>query len=69
MKSALAMGADKAIHVQTDLKTDQKLQPLHVAKVLQHFALKEKINLIILGKHATILPLHKGKQSIDDDFN
>ena len=33
IRSALAMGADRGIHVMTDMSTDQDLQPLAVAKV------------------------------------
>lgn len=54
LRSALALGADRAILVQTD----QEVQPLAVAKLLQAVALQEAPNLIILGK-----------QAIDDDSN
>ncbi len=40
LRTALAMGADKAIHVNTDLSTDQDLQPLSVAKILAHISKK-----------------------------
>lgn len=30
LRQALAMGADRAIHIKTDLRTDQELQPLAV---------------------------------------
>jgi electron transfer flavoprotein alpha/beta subunit len=33
IRTALAMGADRGIHIQTDMKTDTELQPLAVAKV------------------------------------
>ena len=56
LRSALAMGADKAIHIQTSQRTDQELQPLAVAKLLASIALREKVNLFLLGK-----------QSIDGD--
>jgi electron transfer flavoprotein beta subunit len=58
LHSSLAIGADKAVHVLTDLRVDQALQPLIVARVLQHFIVKEKYDLVLLGK-----------QAIDDDFN
>ena len=54
LRTALAMGADRAILVETDLET----QPLGVAKALKAIALKESPGLIILGK-----------QAIDDDAN
>eukprot|EP00455_Lapot_gusevi_P004601 TRINITY_DN1189_c0_g1_i1.p1 TRINITY_DN1189_c0_g1~~TRINITY_DN1189_c0_g1_i1.p1 ORF type:complete len:256 (+),score=94.35 TRINITY_DN1189_c0_g1_i1:91-858(+) len=58
LRSALAMGADRAIHINTDMRTDQELQPLAVAKLLRAVADKEKPNLILVGK-----------QAIDDDSN
>jgi electron transfer flavoprotein beta subunit len=54
LRSALALGADRAILVETE----QELQPLAVAKLLQNVAEKEQPDLIILGK-----------QAIDDDSN
>lgn len=46
------------ILVETDMRTDQELQPLAVAKVLKQLVDKETPELVILGK-----------QSIDDDAN
>jgi electron transfer flavoprotein beta subunit len=54
LRSALAIGADRAIHVLTDAE----LQPLAIAKLLKAVALKEQPRLVILGK-----------QAIDDDNN
>ncbi len=54
IRTALAMGADRGIHVQTD----QELQPLAVAKLLEAIIAKEQPELVILGK-----------QAIDDDCN
>jgi electron transfer flavoprotein beta subunit len=54
LRSALAMGADRAILVEADVE----LQPLAVAKLLAAVARKEAIGLAILGK-----------QAIDDDAN
>ena len=51
------MGADKGIHVLTDISTDQDLQPLAVAKIFKAIILKEQFNLALLGK-----------QAIDDDY-
>ena len=56
LRSALAIGADRAIHIQSELRTDQGLQPLAVAKLFHHIALREKVDIILLGK-----------QSIDGD--
>ena len=54
LRTAMAIGADRAILVQTDAE----LQPLAVAKLLKALVDKEQPGLIILGK-----------QAIDDDAN
>ncbi len=54
LRTALAIGADRAILVETDAD----LQPLAVAKLLKALAEKEQAQMIILGK-----------QAIDDDSN
>ena len=54
LRTALAMGADRAILVQTDMTTE----PLAVAKVLKALVDKEAPGMVILGK-----------QAIDDDCN
>jgi len=54
LRTALAMGADRAILYKTDLN----LEPLAVAKILKHAVEQEKPGLVILGK-----------QAIDDDSN
>jgi len=48
LRTAMAMGADRAILLQTD----DELQPLAVAKLLRYLAQKESPDLIILGKQA-----------------
>ncbi len=54
LRTALALGADRGILVQTD----QQVEPLAVAKILKTIVEKEAIDLVILGK-----------QSIDTDNN
>ena len=54
LRTALAMGADRAILVQTD----DEVEPLAVAKLLAKIAQEEQPGLVILGK-----------QAIDDDSN
>jgi electron transfer flavoprotein beta subunit len=54
LRTALAMGADRAIHVVTDVET----VPLHVAKLYKAIVAKEEPGLVLLGK-----------QAIDDDYN
>ena len=54
IRTALAMGADRGILVETDVATE----PLAVAKILKALADKEQPGLFILGK-----------QAIDDDMN
>lgn len=48
IRTALAMGADRGIHV----KTDQDLEPLALAKILKAIAEREEPGLVILGKQA-----------------
>jgi electron transfer flavoprotein beta subunit len=48
LRTALAMGADRAILVQTD----QDLEPLAVAKVLKAIIAEENPELVIMGKQA-----------------
>lgn len=52
IRTALAMGADRGIHVTTDMRTDQELQPLSVAKLLAQIVDQEKPDLVIMGKQA-----------------
>lgn len=54
LRTALAMGADRAIHVVTDKET----LPLHVAKAMKALVEKEEPSIVLLGK-----------QAIDDDCN
>ena len=54
LRTALAMGADRAILVQTD----DEVEPLAVAKILKAIVDEETPGLVILGK-----------QAIDDDSN
>lgn len=48
LRTALAMGADRALLVETE----NEIQPLAAAKILQTITLKESPQLIILGKQA-----------------
>jgi electron transfer flavoprotein beta subunit len=52
LRTALAMGADRGIHIETDMRTDQELQSLAVAKIFKHLAEKEKADMVLLGKQA-----------------
>ena len=54
LRTALAMGADRAVHVETDVV----LEPLPVARLLKAVAEKAQPQLLLLGK-----------QAIDDDAN
>ncbi len=54
LRTALAMGADRGILVETDISPE----PLAVAKILRAIAEKEQPRLIVMGK-----------QAIDDDMN
>merc|ERR1712060_885318 len=52
LRQALAMGADRAIHIKTAMRTDQELQPLAVAKLLAKVVEKESLTMVLLGKQA-----------------
>ncbi|WP_375749288.1 electron transfer flavoprotein subunit beta/FixA family protein [Vibrio sp. HN007] len=54
LRTALALGADKAIHIETE----DKLEPLVVSKLLKAVVEQEQVQLVITGK-----------QSIDTDNN
>ena len=54
IRNALAMGADSGIFVETT----EVLEPLNIAKIISSIVIKEKFDLLILGK-----------QAIDDDMN
>ena len=65
LRTALAMGADRAVHIETpaEMRTDQDMQPLAVAKLLawlsrEHLPAGARPDLWLLGK-----------QAIDDDSN
>lgn len=54
LRSALANGGDRAIHVLTEARVDQEVQPLHVAKILQAIVAKESPELVLLGKQVRL---------------
>ena len=54
VRKALAVGADRGIHV----KSDSYIEPLGIAKILKKVVEKEKPDMVFLGK-----------QAIDDDCN
>lgn len=59
LRTAMAIGADRGILVQTDLPIDLGgIEPLSVAKILKAIISEEQPQLVIMGK-----------QSIDDDSN
>uniref|UniRef100_A0A668UZW6 Electron transfer flavoprotein subunit beta n=1 Tax=Oreochromis aureus TaxID=47969 RepID=A0A668UZW6_OREAU len=58
IRTALAMGADRGIHVDVSGKDYENLGPLQVSKILAALAKQEDAQLILLGK-----------QAIDDDCN
>jgi len=58
IRTALAMGADRGIHVEVTGKEYEGMGPLQVSKIMAALAKKEEAQLLILGK-----------QAIDDDCN
>jgi len=58
IRTALAMGADRGIHIEVPADQMTTCQPLHVSKILAKLAEQEKADIVLLGKLA-----------IDDDSN
>ncbi|XP_054262625.1 electron transfer flavoprotein subunit beta-like isoform X3 [Macrosteles quadrilineatus] len=58
LRTALAMGVDRGIHVEVTGPEYETLQPIHVSKILAKLAQDEKADIVIVGK-----------QAIDDDSN
>ena len=58
LRTALAMGADSAIHVEVPAGELERVQPLHVSRIISKLAAEGKFDLVIVGK-----------QAIDDDCN
>ncbi|XP_078511586.1 electron transfer flavoprotein subunit beta [Lissotriton helveticus] len=58
LRTALAMGVDRGIHVDVPAKDYENLGPFQVSKILAALVKKENVNLVVLGK-----------QAIDDDCN
>jgi len=58
LRTALAMGADRGVHVEVPADQLETLQPIHVSKILAKLAEKQEADLVLVGK-----------QAIDDDSN
>merc|ERR1711909_113838 len=58
IRTALAMGADRGIHVEVPADQMLSVQPIHVSKILAELAKKEGADIVLVGK-----------QAIDDDSN
>ncbi|ETO10257.1 hypothetical protein RFI_27122 [Reticulomyxa filosa] len=56
LRTAMAIGIDRSIHVVTEQELDTYIQPLAVSKILAKIVEKESPHLVLMGK-----------QSIDDD--
>jgi len=51
LRTALAMGCDRAVHICTDMRTDYvELQPYAIAKMIQKIVDQEEPDLVLLGK-------------------
>jgi len=58
LRTALAMGVDRGIHVEIAKEDYEAMSPFHVAKILSKITQEEQADLLIVGK-----------QAIDDDCN
>ena len=54
LRTALAMGADRAIHVEVNPAAYEKLESFHVSKILAKLAAEEKADLVIVGKQVCL---------------
>lgn len=54
LRTAMAMGVDKAIHVEIPAKEYDNVQPIHVAKMLAKLATDVKADIVILGKQVNL---------------
>jgi len=52
IRTALAMGADRGIHINVPADKVEKITPLQVSKMIAKLVEQEKIDLVILGKQA-----------------
>lgn len=58
IRTALAMGADRGIHVEVKPDVMDTIQPIHISQMMAELAKKQEADLVIVGK-----------QAIDDDCN
>jgi len=58
LRTSMAMGCDRSIHVLIEPAAYEKMTPIHVAKILAKIVEEEKIDIVLTGK-----------QAIDDDAN
>lgn len=54
LRTALAMGIDKGIHVEISGPEYETLQPIHVSKILAKIAQREKVDMVIVGKQVSV---------------
>jgi electron transfer flavoprotein beta subunit len=52
LRTALALGADRAIHIDTSAETEERVESLAAAKLLAKVVEEEQPGLVILGKQA-----------------
>jgi electron transfer flavoprotein beta subunit len=50
LRTAMAMGADRAIHIEIPAAQYEAVQPIHIAKIMAKLATEHKADLVILGK-------------------
>ena len=58
LRTALAMGADRALHVGCGSDDIADLGPLAVSNIIAKLAIKEKVDLVILGKQVSVCLSH-----------
>lgn len=58
----MAIGADRAIHVEVDAATYEKLEPIHIAKMMAALSKKENVDVVLLGKQVQTICMISFKQ-------
>ena len=59
IRTALAMGADRGVHVEVPADAMMTLQPVHVSKIIAELAKKQEADIVMLGKVKAITSKQK----------
>nr|XP_054760720.1 electron transfer flavoprotein subunit beta-like [Lytechinus pictus] len=68
LRTALAMGVDRGIHVEVSGAEYEGLGPFHVSKIMAKLAQEEDANLVILGKQVRRMNFDIGVNAYQQTF-